>query len=87
MITLLEKGTTRTLGTLSEDELRQLIDALEEEDSHDRDYYVDSQTLDYLRGRKISAHLLNILERGLGPRSSFDVEWMSDEPDDDQLVG
>lgn len=81
MITLLEKGTTRSLGTLSEDELRQLIDALEEEDSHDRDYYVDMQTLDYLRGRKVSPNLLHLLERGLGARSGFDVEWTSDEPD------
>lgn len=84
MITLLEKGTTHTLGTLSEGELRQLIDALEEEDSHDRDYYVDSQTLDYLRERKVSAHLLNLLQRGLGDRSGFDVQWTSDEPDDDE---
>jgi len=82
MITLLEKGTTHALGTLSEGELRQLIDALEEEDSHDRDYYVDSQTLDYLRERKVSAHLLNLLQRGLGDRSGFDVQWISDDPDD-----
>jgi hypothetical protein len=81
MITLLEKGTTRALGTLSEDELRQLIDALEEEDSHDRDYYIDRQTLDYLRDRKVTTNLLLLLERGLGSRAGFDVEWTSDEPD------
>jgi hypothetical protein len=81
MITLLEKGTTRALGTLSEDELRQLIDALEEENSLDRDYYIDRQTLDYLRDRKVTMNLLLLLERGLGQRSGFDVEWTSDEPD------
>ena len=58
-----------------------MIDALEEEDEHDRDYYVDTQTLDYLRGRKVSAHLLSLLERGLGQRNGFDVEWTSDDPD------
>ena len=81
MITLLEKGTTRALGTLSEDELRQLIDALEEEDSHDRDYFIDRQTLDYLRDRKVTTNLLRLLESGLGQRTGFDVEWASDEPD------
>ncbi len=83
MITLLEKGTTRTLGTISEGELQQLIDALEEEDQHDRDYYVDQQTIDYLRERNVTPHLLGLLERGLGSRSGFDVEWTSDEPDND----
>ncbi|MEO5595611.1 MAG: hypothetical protein ABIQ97_00470 [Lysobacteraceae bacterium] len=83
MITLLEKGTTRTLGTISEGELQQLIDALEEEDQHDRDYYVDQQTINYLRERNVTPHLLGLLERGLGSRSGFDVEWTSDEPDSD----
>jgi len=81
MITLLEKGTTRALGTLSEEELRQLIDALEEENSLDRDYYIDRQTLDYLRDRKVTTNLLRLLESGLGQRRGFDVEWTSDEPD------
>jgi processive 1,2-diacylglycerol beta-glucosyltransferase len=79
MIALFDKQTDRKLGELSEGELQFLIDELEEEDRHDRDYFINSATLDYLVSRKATAHLITLLRNALGNSDGADIRW--DESD------
>jgi len=81
MIGLFDKRTDRKLGELSEGELQFLIDELEEEDRHDRDYYIDAATVDYLVTRKATAHLIALLRNAIGRTGNADVRW--DDSDSD----
>ena len=78
MIRLMDKQDDRVLGEISERELEFLIDMLEEEGIHDRDYYIDASTLDFLASNGASANLLGLLRRGLGASDGFDVRWDDD---------
>lgn len=75
MITLYDKQTDRVIGEISEGELQFLIDELEEEDRHDRDYYIDAATLDYLVTRKANAHLIALLRGAIGDAEGVDIRW------------
>lgn len=82
MITLFDKQTDRRVGEISEGELQFLIDELEEENLHDRDYYIDAATLDYFATRKASPHLLGLLREALGLSEGFEIRWEDDTTDD-----
>ncbi len=75
MITLFDKQTDRNIGEISEGELQFLIDELEEEDRHDRDYYIDATTIDYLVTRKANAHLIALLRSAVGDSDGIDIRW------------
>jgi processive 1,2-diacylglycerol beta-glucosyltransferase len=75
MITIRDKDTKMVLGSISEDELQTLIDALEEESSDDTDYYIDAPTIDLLEQQDVSANLIAFLRRALGPREGMEIEW------------
>ena len=47
-IVIYEKGTKRRLFEITPPQRDQLIDALEEEDAEDHDYYVDAAVCDFL---------------------------------------
>jgi processive 1,2-diacylglycerol beta-glucosyltransferase len=79
MIQLFDKQTDRVLGEISEGELVFLIDQLEEEGMHDRDYYIDASTVDFLARQGGSASLIAMLRRGLGASDGIDIRW--DSPD------
>ena len=85
MIRLLDKQDDRLLGEISERELEFLIDFLEEEGVHDRDYYIDMATVDFLEKNGASASLLAILRRGLGASDGIDVRWDSTDEDGPDL--
>jgi hypothetical protein len=63
------------LGEISQEQLDQLIDLLEEEDEEDRDYYIDRDTLDGLRDNNCDPGLLSLLEKSLGDQEDMDVHW------------
>ncbi len=88
MIRLLDKQSDRVLGEISEGELVFLIDQLEEEGMHDRDYYIDTATMDFLARQGASTNLLALLRRGLGASDGIDIRWDStdmDSPDVDSI--
>ena len=78
MITLRNKETSATIGTISEEELTYLIDMLEEEDSQDRDYWIDQATLDYFEDNGCDDHLLEMLKDAIGDREGIEIVWSSD---------
>ena len=78
MIRLVNKETGAVLGSLSEADLRLLVDQLEEEDSQDTDYYVSADTIDLLESNGASADLLRILRQALGNAEGIEVRWKRD---------
>lgn len=76
MITLSLKDGASTLGTISEDDLKLLVDQFEEESSTDRDYYVDEQTVQMLEDAGASAALCSLLRGALaGREDGIDIVW------------
>lgn len=71
---LYRADTGEPIGDIDERMLGQLIDALEEEDVADRDYFVDANTLEYLAGRGVDPALLAILRGVIGDEGA-DIRW------------
>jgi len=75
MIDLYNDTTGELLGPITEADLKVLVDALEEESSEDRDYYVDAATLDLIADGRASDHLVALLRRALGESEGVDIRW------------
>ncbi len=73
MIELHDKGNGSHLGSISEDDLKFLIDNLEEESEDDTDYYLTRETLELLKNRGASAALTEVLESALGGRDDVEI--------------
>ncbi len=71
---LYRADTGEPLGDIDERMLGQLVDALEEEDATDRDYFVDANTLEYLAGRGVDPALLAMLRGAIGEQGA-DIRW------------
>jgi len=75
MIELKDKESGVTIGSISEEQLKFLVDHLEEESKDDKDYYLNPTTLDMLETKGIDADLLRMLRGALGDRDDMEVEW------------
>jgi hypothetical protein len=69
------KGTDQALGTIDEAQLQTLIDLFEEEDSEDRDYYVDQATLEYLQDSGADTGLVALLRPHVEQAEGIEIEW------------
>lgn len=74
MIELRDKITNEPLGTIDDEELRFLVEELEEESESDRDYYIDADTIDMLEADGAPQSLLALFRRILGSQSQDGVE-------------
>jgi hypothetical protein len=79
MIELRDKGTGQRLGSVTEEQLRFLIDHLEEESHDDRDYYLNTTTLDALADKSGDGELIIMLRRALGGRGEVEIEWSRED--------
>ena len=75
MISLRDKDTGADLGTISEEQLRFLVDQLEEEYDEDRDYYINSTMLDLLEQNGADFQLLDMLRKAIGDREGVEIQW------------
>jgi hypothetical protein len=75
MIQLRDKGTGHVLGTITRAQLDFLIEHLEEESEDDRDYYLNSTTLDALAKKSTDAGFIGLLRAALGSRPDMEIEW------------
>jgi processive 1,2-diacylglycerol beta-glucosyltransferase len=78
MIRLFDVETDAPLGTITEAQLEFLIDKLEEESSTDRDYYINTATVEMLEEDGADAALLTVLRDALGDRDEMEVRWASE---------
>jgi hypothetical protein len=74
MINLYDSDANRLLGTVSDADLQALVDALEEESSDDRDYYINAETIDLLAATA-SPQLIDLLRGALGSSEGIEVRW------------
>jgi hypothetical protein len=75
MIDLYNKATNELLGSITEADLKVLVDALEEESSEDQDYYIDAATIDVIGDGRASDYLLKLLRTALGDSPGVDIRW------------
>ena len=76
MIELRDKITNEPLGSIDDDELRFLVDELEEESPIDRDYYISADTIDMLESDGAPTSLVTLLKRILGSEEGIEVRWV-----------
>ena len=75
MIDIYNDTTGEMLGSITEADLKVLIDTLEEESSEDRDYYIDRATFDLIADGRASDHLVALLRLALVSGDGVDVRW------------
>ena len=75
MVKIFDNESGAQIGTITEAELRFLIDQLEEEDLEDRDYYINQATLDMFEARGADPDLLSTLRQAMGSREDMEIRW------------
>ena len=75
MIDLYNVATNQLLGSITEPDLQVLVDALEEESTEDRDYYINAATIDLIADGRASDHLVHLLRGALGSAEGVDIRW------------
>ena len=75
MIDLYKASTNELIGSITEPDLKVLVDALEEESSRDQDYYMTKATIDYVADGRASEHLVGLLRSALGGAEGVDIRW------------
>ncbi|MGQ0714440.1 MAG: galactosyldiacylglycerol synthase [Gemmatimonadaceae bacterium] len=68
-----ERGTR--LGTISDEQLQFLVEALEEASLEDKDYYISADTVDMLEEDGADRQLLQLLRSALSGREGMDIRW------------
>jgi hypothetical protein len=75
MIDLYNAATNQLLGSITDADLKVLVDALEEEGVNDQDYYIDRATIDVIADGKASEHLVGLLRKAVGAGDGVDIRW------------
>jgi uncharacterized protein YggU (UPF0235/DUF167 family) len=75
MIDLYNATANQLLGSITESDLKVLVDALEEEGVQDQDYYIDAATIDVVADGKASEHLVGLLRKAVGAGDGVDIRW------------
>lgn len=77
MIELHDAAHGTRLGTITDRQLKFLVDALEEESMKDQDYYISADTIAMMESDGADAELIGALRRALGDREGMDIGWSS----------
>ena len=76
VIELYSADTNELLGEITEQDLKVLVDALEEESSEDQDYYITPDTIELIgENGRATDHLLNLLRKALGTSDGVEIRW------------
>lgn len=72
---LIRIDTGDEIGTITDAQLKFLIEQLEEDHEEDQDYYIDRETLELLSDNGADPELLGILEKAIGDDEHLDIAW------------
>ena len=75
MIILKNKATQATIGEISEEQLKFLVDELVEESATDQDYYLNRDGVEQLETRGADAELVKLLQEALGENRDVEIVW------------
>jgi hypothetical protein len=78
VIKIFNKQTNEFLGRISDADLEFLVDHLEEESIHDKDYYIRCETLEQFPQQGASAKLIDVLRGGLRDGAAIEIRWERD---------
>jgi hypothetical protein len=67
--------TGQSLGELTPEQARFLVNALEEESPDQARYYIDAATIDMLAGAGAEPSLIALLKRALGPKQGIEIRF------------
>ena len=74
MIDLYNAETNQPIGSIDDADLEVLMEALEEESSDDRDYYINADTIDML-SEDATPQLIELLRSALGSSDGVEIRW------------
>ena len=72
---LYNQTTNELISEITDTQLQFLIDQLEEEDSKDKDYYINGDTLNMMREADGDPELIALLEKAMGEAGEVDILW------------
>ncbi len=75
MITLRDKDSGASIGTVTDEDLSLLVELLEEESPSDTDYYFEAGTIDLLEEEGASVELVALLRKALGSKDGVELTW------------
>jgi len=75
VIDIYRQATNELMGTITEADLKVLVDALEEESMDDQDYYLDAATIDVIADGRATEHLVKVLRAAVGAGDGVDIRW------------
>jgi hypothetical protein len=75
MIDVYNNETNELIGSITEADLKVLVDHLEEESSEDQDYFIDQPTIDVIGDGQATEHLLGVLRKALGTTDGVEIRW------------
>ena len=75
MIKIYNNETGSFLGSITEEELKFLIDELVEETSDDQDYYFSKDTIELLEEKGADSKLVSLLKEALGNSEGVEIRW------------
>jgi hypothetical protein len=78
MIKLHDVETGAPLGSITEEQLKLLVEHLEEESPEDREYYIDEATLEMFDEVGLDPALIALLRTALGGRADMEIRWSRD---------
>jgi len=76
MIDLYNAETDEKLGSITEADLKVLVDGLEEESAEDQDYFIDAATIGLLADGRATEHLVALLRKAIGSGDGVEVRWV-----------
>jgi hypothetical protein len=77
MIQLLDADNKQPIGSINEAQLAFLRKQMEEESTADRDYYINTATLDMFEAAGADAGLLDLLRKAMAGREEMTILWQA----------
>ena len=74
-IRIYDNDTDALLGVITEEQLKFLIDQLEEETSDDQDYYLNPRTIELLQSKGADPMLMKLLHDAIGDKEGVEIRW------------
>jgi hypothetical protein len=75
MIDVYDNATNVLIGSITDGDLKVLVDSLEEESDDDQDYYIDKATIDVIADGRATEHLVRLLRSALTSGDGVDIRW------------
>jgi hypothetical protein len=72
---LVRLDTGDAIGTITDDQLKFLVEQLEEEHEDDKEGFIDRETMELLSDNGADPELLAVLEKGLADDDEMDISW------------